>query len=219
MTGVTASADVVVVATHADDALKMFKSGATPEVLSCLGRIKYQDGMCVAHTFAGILPPDVNAWKTYNILIHDDAACLRPYTITYVCNRHQNDGANPRYDTFGGPLFFITVNPPVPIPSRYVLNDVLNGLPAVANLRHNVFNFDCLAAQTTINGLQGENNLYFAGGWTNGAGLHEECWIQGQAIARMILTGRGSTDHLYDVSRGPEQYSPAYIRRMARSSA
>jgi predicted NAD/FAD-binding protein len=217
VSGAAESADVVVIATHADDALKLIANGVPAGVLSVLGMIKYQDGLCVAHTFSGILPPDVNAWKTYNILIHDVATYLTPYTITYVCNRHQNDYANQTYNYFGGPQFFISVNPPVPIPNQYVLQDMNTGLPAVANLRHNVFNFDCLNAQSAINSWQGENGLYFAGGWTNGAGLHEECWIQGQNIATMILNpGARPTDHLYDESRGPDQYAPAYIRNLLR---
>lgn len=207
-----AQADVVVVATHADDALRIIESGASAQVMSCLGRVKYLNGMCVAHTFAGMMPPDYNAWCTYNILIHQAATYLKPYTISYVCNRHQNDGANPSYANFGWPQFFVTVNPPVPIPSQYVLTDAATGQPAIANLRHNVFNFDCLSAQAEIQTLQGQNKLFFAGGWTIGAGLHEECWLQGMAIAQQIATGVASNDHLYDSSRGASEYAPRYMR-------
>ena len=90
-----------------------------------------------------------------------------------MCNRHQNDSQNRDYNIYGGPQFFVTVNPPVRIPSQYVLKDA-SGLPAIANLRHNVLDFDCLAAQETMQQLQGYDNLYFAGGWTRGAGLHED---------------------------------------------
>lgn len=213
-TGNPITPDVVVVCTHADDALKLIEGGVSTEVMSCLARIKYLNGMCVAHTFAGMMPPDYNAWCTYNILIHPPATYLKPYTISYVCNRHQNDGANPPYAHFGWPQFFVTVNPPVPIPSQYVLTDAATGQPAMANLRHNVFNFDCLSAQAEISTLQGQNNLYFAGGWTLGAGLHEECWIQGMTIANQIATGAGSSDHVYDAGRGPEHYAPRYMRRL-----
>lgn len=194
--------DVVVIATHADDALQCFEHGGPdPEIGRILAKVKYLNGLSVAHTYTGILPPDRNAWKTYNILIHQPPeTSLKPYTITYVCNRHQNDGlvneatpaeSNSNYDHFGGPEFFITVNSPLPIPDRHVLKDSGTGKPAVANLRHNVLNFACLDAQEEIKKFQGVNNgvinnLYFAGGWTIGAGLHEECWCQGEKIAQMI---------------------------------
>jgi predicted NAD/FAD-binding protein len=212
---VTPNPDVVVVATHADDAAKIITGGVPAEVISCLSRVRYLNGMAVAHTFAGMMPPDANAWTTYNILIHQEATYLKPYTISYSCNRHQNDGANPEYASFGGPQFFVTLNPPVPIPSQYVLTDKTTGKPAIANLRHNVFDFACQAAQTEIVGYQGNNNLYFAGGWTCGAGLHEECWIQGQKIAAQIVTGTSTNDHVYDLRRG-EAYAPAYLRRLLR---
>jgi predicted NAD/FAD-binding protein len=212
--GTAINPDVVIIATHADDAAKILTSGASTALMSCLARVKYLDGMCVAHTFGGMFPPDYNAWSTYNILIHQAATYLRPYTISYVCNRHQNDGASPTYNFFGLPQFFITVNPPVPIPTQYVLTDVTSGQPAIANLRHNVYDFNCLSAQAEIQTYQGTNNLFFAGGWTIGAGLHEECWIQGQNIANQIITGAKSNEHLYDSKRSPETYAPAYMRRL-----
>jgi predicted NAD/FAD-binding protein len=208
--------DAVVVATHADVAAQLIQGGASAAVMSCLARVKYLNGMSVAHTFTGMMPPDYNAWSTYNILIHPQAQYLKPYTISYVCNFHQNDGANPGYNYFGLPLFFITVNPPVPIPTQYVLTDTNTGQPAVAELRHNVLNFDCLSAQVEIQTYQGVNNLYFAGGWTLGAGLHEECWEQGMAIAQQIATGVANNDHHYDASRGPDKYAPAYMRRLLK---
>ena len=214
ITGDPIHPDVVVVATHADDALKLIQSGASTQVMSCLARVRYLNGISVAHTFAGMMPPDYNAWCTYNILIHQDASYLKPYTISYVCNRHQNDAAEASYDHFGLPQFFITCNPPVPIPSKYILTDAATGKPAIANLRHNVFDCDCLSAQAEILTSQGQNNLYFAGGWTLGAGLHEECWIQGINIAHQIATGEKVTDHHYDVSRGPDKYAPKYLRRL-----
>jgi uncharacterized protein len=216
-TGSPITPDVVVIATHADDAANILTGGVSTAVMNCLARVKYLDGMCVAHTFAGMLPPDYNAWSTYNILIHQAATYLKPYTISYVCNRHQNDGANPEYDYFGWPQFFITVNPPVPLPTQYVLTDKTTGQPAIANLRHNVFDFNCQSAQQEIQTYQGTNNLYFAGGWTVGAGLHEECWIQGQAISNQIITGAPSNHHLYDASRSPREYAPGYMRRLLRN--
>ena len=208
--------DVVVIATHADTAAKLITGGTSAQVMSCLGRVNYLNGLSVAHTYAGMLPPDYNGWCTYNILIHQAATYLKPYTITYVCNRHQNDGANPAYAKFGWPQFFITVNPPVPIPQQYVLIDNVTKQPAIANLRHNIFDFSCLSAQTEINDLQGENKLYFAGGWTVGAGLHEECWVQGEYIAGLIAGNAKSTDHLYDTSKGPDEYAPNYMRRLTK---
>jgi uncharacterized protein len=207
--------DKVVVATHADDALKLFISGASAGIVDCLSAISYMDGLSIAHTFADVLSPDRNAWKTYNILIHQPPETgLKPYTISYVCNRHQNDSSNPEYNFYGGPEFFVTVNPPVRIPSRYVLKDADTGKPAYANLRHNVLDLECLAAQEKMQELQGENDIYFAGGWTLGAGLHEECWVQGQKIANFIVTGEKTDEHHYNSRPGAVHFAPAYMRKL-----
>jgi uncharacterized protein len=207
--------DKVVIATHADDALKLFLTGASPDVVECLSAISYMDGLSVAHTFAGVLSPDRNAWKTYNILIHQPPETgLKPYTISYVCNRHQNDAKNRKYNFYGGPEFFVTVNPPVRIPSQYVLKDAKTQDQAIANLRHNVLDLECLAAQEKMQALQGQNDLYFAGGWTLGAGLHEECWEQGQQIAKFIVTGKKTDEHHYNSLPGAVHFAPAYMRNL-----
>ena len=77
--------DKVVIATHADDALKLFVSGASPAVVSCLSAISYLDGLSVAHTFIGMLPPDYNAWRTYNILIHQPPETAPQALYHYLC--------------------------------------------------------------------------------------------------------------------------------------
>jgi len=207
--------DKMVVATHADDALKLFVSGASSGVVDCLSAISYMDGLSVAHTFSNVLSPDRNAWKTYNILIHQPPETgLKPYTISYVCNRHQNDSNNPEHNFYGGAEYFVTVNPPVRIPSQYVLKEAKSGNQAIANLRHNVLDLECLAAQEQMQKLQGDNDLYFAGGWTLGAGLHEECWEQGQKIAQFIITGKKSDEHHYSSLRAAVDFAPSYMRNL-----
>ena len=62
-----------------------------------------------------------------------------------------------------------------------------DGNLAVANLRHNNFDFATMQAQSRIDTYQGFGNIYYAGGWTHGSGLHEECWVQGEDVAALIL--------------------------------
>lgn len=177
----------VVLAAHADDCLSSFITGLPELVGPILGSIRYNNGISVAHTDSRLLPVNSNTWCTYNILIHEPgAAGLKPYVINYVVNRHQNDAANPQYDQYGLPQFFVSCNPQRPIPENMILK-ALDGTPAVANLRHNSFDFDTMQAQSRIETMQGYQNIYYAGGWTHGSGLHEECWAQGQDVAALIL--------------------------------
>ncbi len=183
--------DAVVMACHASTALKLIQQGITNDIVTVLSQFDYYNSVAVAHTYAPLLPPDRNTWRTYNILIHGNDTQLRPYTISYVCNRHQNDAANPDSNGFRNPEFFVTLNPALPIPASYVLKQA-DGTPAVTHFTHNIVNAATLKAQTFLwagygIGIQGQSNLYFTGGWTLGTGLHEECYQSAERVVDRLL--------------------------------
>lgn len=134
--GETKTFDYCVMATQADDALGVLSfeydqnlsMHDQSELRHCeidcrriLSKISYTSSIAVCHTYAGLLPPNRNLWRTYNVLIRKGAA-LKPYSMTYVCNRHQND-AEPGglYNYTNMPQFFVTLNPQIPIPDKYIL--------------------------------------------------------------------------------------------------
>ncbi|MGD1856148.1 MAG: FAD-dependent oxidoreductase [Leptolyngbyaceae cyanobacterium] len=191
--------DAVVMACQASTALKLIKQGITDDIAGVLSQFDHYNSVAVAHTYAPLLPPDRNIWRTYNILIHGDEMQLRPYTISYVCNRHQNDAVNPNHNNFGNPEFFVTLNPAIPIPESYVLRQA-DGTLAVAHFTHNIVNVATLKAQKFLwtgygNGIQGQNNLYFTGGWTVGTGLHEECYQSAVGVVDRLLTQSSQRHH------------------------
>ena len=97
--------DKVVLAQQAHDALRCMKAGLPHEVARFLASFKYRADEVVAHTYYGVLPPYVRAWRTYNILVKKNPAGSHPYTITYVVNRHQNDGHRSQNGALGTPHF------------------------------------------------------------------------------------------------------------------
>jgi predicted NAD/FAD-binding protein len=202
--------DLCVLACHADIALKMLVGGVTNEMVQVLSAFDYRNSVAVAHTYAPLLPADKNAWRTYNITIHDNYQQLRPYSINYVCNLHQNDPKNPRRNHFDEPYFFVSLNPQVPIPDRYVLN-TLDGKKAVAYFPHNVLTVEALQAQAQLPAVQGQNNLFFTGGWTVGAGLQEECLESARSVAQHILTGKANYELHYSLGAG-DAYAPIHLR-------
>ena len=183
--------DAVVMACPASTALKSIRHGITNDMVNVLSQFDDYSSVAIAHTYSPLLPPDRNTWRTYNILIHGNYAQLRPYTISYVCNRHQNDAENPEYSHFGNPEFFVTLNPEIPIPPHYILKQV-DGKPAIKRFTHSIVSAETLMAQKLLWGthgtrVQGQNHLYFTGGWTQGAGLHEECFDSASAVTDLIL--------------------------------
>lgn len=223
--------DYAVMATHADDALRalMFHAQENTsdraqralrlqeiQVRRILESITYTQSIAVAHTYCGVLPQDRNAWRCYNVLIRQGVA-LKPYSMTYLCNRHQNDTQNSRYSRLGYPQFFVTLNPQLPIPDEYVLQQVPEqDIPAefqhiipqatrflaaqgsnsasverkkcVTTFKHNLLDKECfLAQQELVDFHHGNTRLLLTGGWSLGAGLHEECFQQAERIAARIV--------------------------------
>jgi uncharacterized protein len=180
--------DAVVMACHANTTLKLIQEGITQDMVNVLSAFEYTNSVAVAHTFSPLLPLNKSAWRTYNIRIHDDAAVhLRPYSISYVCNRHQNDAENPIYKGSDNPDFFVSLNPSIPIPPQHILKTPA-GKKAISYFAHNVLsNFTLIAQENLRDLVQGQNNIFFTGGWTMGAGLHEECLLSAMSVSERIL--------------------------------
>ena len=204
--------DVAVLALQAYEARRCFKAGLIAEVSKFLDSFDYHDDHIAVHTYHGVLPPYVNAWRTYNILIRRNAGSSLPYSITYMVNRHQNDSQNPRYNGFRTPNFFVTVNPPVPIPETHVLRRT-DGPPAYAMFRDIAYNLNAVKAQERLKDLQGINNVYFTGGYTDGAGLHEECWVNGMELATQINDRHRDDDQAKERIRQGMRYPLSDIRK------
>ena len=235
----------MVFACHAQNALQSIKAGITQDQVNVLSAFECKQSCTVAHTYAPALPAAKSLWRTYNIWTHEGYEELRPYTINYVINLHQNDPANPVYDHFNTPYILYSINPHAAIPDKYVLRQPVkdpktNQYPqAVAYFPHNVVNLNAMWAQTILWGtqwpypsdpgfeyhwsgyqpgvpIQGQNGIYFTGGWTLLAGLHEQCWQSAIEVVNLIAKGKAHVDryeHIPDLRRGPKGFMPAAQRR------
>ncbi|MGQ4877219.1 NAD(P)-binding protein [Billgrantia sp. LNSP4103-1] len=227
-------ADMLIMATHAEDALPLltFGSGLSDtqrELQHILGKVRYTRSFGVCHTAAAHLPPDRNLWRTYNIEVRNPEDTFFPYRIDYVANRHQNDAENPAYNQAGLPQYFVSLVDDLNcIPRSEMLERrhspldapeaLANAAPSEAGYRdrlppldptletkawtlfkHNVLDAECLEAQADIERynqitarrrLEGQQDvcpLLFAGGWTRGAGLQEQCLEQSAHLVELLL--------------------------------
>ncbi|WP_299405472.1 FAD-dependent oxidoreductase [Acaryochloris sp. IP29b_bin.148] len=181
--------DAAIMACHASTSLQLIQQGITSDMVQVLSQFSYNNSVAIAHTYAPLLPPNQAHWRTYNLLIHRDVQ-LRPYTISYVCNRHQNDANHHLYQA-ASEEYFVTLNPAIPIPEEYVLKQ-FDGTPAQTYFKHNMVNAKALKAQKLLwgrhrRGVQGQNSIYFTGGWTWGTGLHEDCYHSAQQVVNLLL--------------------------------
>ena len=158
--------DHVVLATHADEALRLL-ADPSDEERRLLRAFRYTRNRAVLHGDAACMPRRRAVWSSWNYAAdrrRDEAPC-----VTYWMNRLQ--GIDARL-----PLF-VTLNP-VREPHPGLVHRVLE-------YEHPVFDADALRAQNELWSLQGRRRTWFCGAYF-GSGFHEDGLQAGLAVAEAI---------------------------------
>jgi predicted NAD/FAD-binding protein len=159
--------DHVVMASHADQSLRMLRDASTRE--KCLlGAFRYSRNLAVLHTDDSFMPQRRSVWSSWNYIGRrgrpGDKVC-----VTYWMNRLQNIESET-------PLF-VTLNPPRPPRAGTLLHSEA--------YEHPIFDGKALAAQRELWLLQGKRNTWFCGAYF-GAGFHEDGLQAGLAVAEQL---------------------------------
>ncbi len=160
--------DDVVVATHADQALRML-ADPTEEERRILGSFRYSRNEAVLHGDTGFMPGRRAAWSSWNYVadrrVSDRQDQAKP-SITYWMNKLQPLGS--------APPTFVTLNPSRPPRAESII--------ATENYEHPVFDLATDRAQREIWSLQGSRKTWFCGAYF-GSGFHEDGMQAGLAVA------------------------------------
>jgi predicted NAD/FAD-binding protein len=148
--------DRVVIASHADEALKLL-SDPSPEEVQLLSPWKYSANYTVLHRDVSFLPPNRRAWASWNYIREADAADEDPVSLTYDMTRLQRLQTSEQY--------CVTLNPKKTISAENVIRGI--------QYSHPVYTFEAIATQAVLARLNGQRNTYFCGSYF-GYGFHED---------------------------------------------
>ncbi|MBA3736043.1 MAG: FAD-dependent oxidoreductase [Actinobacteria bacterium] len=154
--------DAVVVATHADQALRLLEDPSREEE-RILSRFTYTRNDAVLHTDSSLLPHARAARASWNYRLRDDG---RP-TVTYYLNKLQRLESDVDY--------CLTLNEEVA--DEHVLD---RGV-----FEHPLYTVDAVAAQRELPELSGARRTYFAGAY-HGNGFHEDGLASGVRVAAQL---------------------------------
>jgi len=146
--------DKVILATHADEALKLIEN-PTEDEKSILSNFSYRENVAYIHTDERAMPSNKKAWSSWNSSI--DNKDLEKNSITYWLNLLQNLKCDEN--------IFLTLNPYFKINEKKVINKV--------NFTHPYYDQKALDAQPKLNKLQNQKDLLFCGSYF-GYGFHED---------------------------------------------
>ena len=165
--GISGRFDHVVIATHADQALRLLRDPSAEE-RRLLGTFSYSRNTAVLHSDPLLMPVRRAVWSSWNYLSTGSGETRR-LSVTYWMNRLQG--------LSGDPCLFVTLNPfREPRSSLLVRRETYE---------HPLFDARAIAAQDSLWSLQGQRNTWFCGAYF-GAGFHEDGLQSGLAVAEQL---------------------------------
>jgi predicted NAD/FAD-binding protein len=156
--------DEVVLATHADQTLKLL-TDPTPSERAILSAFPYQSSQAVLHADTRLLPTHKRAWASWNYHVRRDNE--RAASVTYNLSHLQN------------------LNSPSPILLTLNEADKIDRAKILRTFTYHHPAYSCasISAQTRFNEISGRNRTHFCGAYW-GYGFHEDGVNSALAVAR-----------------------------------
>jgi len=160
--------DAVVLACHADEALRLIEA-PRPAETAVLSKFGYQENRTILHTDAALMPKQRRVWSSWNYLAATSAAGTERVSVSYWMNQLQR--------LPGDRQLFVSLNP--------LREPRADEVIAELSYHHPVFDADAMRAQRLLPQLQGRDRLWFCGSYA-GYGFHEDALASAVEVARLL---------------------------------
>lgn len=165
----TSRFDQVILACHADQALRLLDDQATPQERSLLGNFRFQPNRAVLHRDPALMPRRRKVWASWNYLSEPRRDLQRRVGLTYWMNLLQSiDSSRP---------LFVTMNPVAEPREDLVFAEFA--------YEHPLFDRAAIDAQGRLGEIQGKDRLWFCGAWCK-YGFHEDGFTSGLRVAEAL---------------------------------
>lgn len=164
--------DHIVLATHADESLRLL-AGATSLERQALSELVYKPSRVVLHTDSKVMPTRRRAWAGWNYVAYPCTEDAGFVSISYHMNRLQ--GLNALND------YFVSVNPTDLISPDQIITEF--------DYAHPQYSASTQQAQVRLRSINGANRTHFAGAFL-GHGFHEDGFQAGLNVAVQLATAR-----------------------------
>lgn len=168
-TGAKTPFDKVIIASHADDALKML-GDPTVDERALLGAFKYQDNLTTLHTDTSVMPKNRSVWSSWNYRIDTDGKGNMVPSTVYDMNSLQQASKTKDY--------FISINGDGTFDPSKVLWQT--------KYAHPVYDPQAIRAQKSLYKLNQNGRRYFCGSYFR-YGFHEDALASALDAVRLIL--------------------------------
>jgi predicted NAD/FAD-binding protein len=152
--------DFVVLATHADEALRALADPSAGE-RRLLGSFAYRPARAVLHTDPSVMPPDPTMWAAWNAAREDGGM-----SATFYLNRLERLVAVKNH-------YFVTLYRAAPIAGGHVLNEI--------DFIHPQYTVSAFQAQSGLAALNGIRRTFYCGSYHGYSG-HEDAIRSGVAV-------------------------------------
>jgi predicted NAD/FAD-binding protein len=146
--------DKVVLASHADESLKII-SDTTNEEKEILSNFKYKPNKAIIHSDESAMPKNKKAWCSWNSSLNPQNT--EQSSVTYWLNQLQNLKIDQN--------IFLTINPFFKIDQDKIFNKI--------DFTHPYYDENALQNQSNLKSIQNVNNTLFTGSYF-GYGFHED---------------------------------------------